>query len=95
MAKSLTFRQYVVLSVGEKTIVYGVRGDNCQDAPVFAELRRLPKTALGTFSDGGAATRDSKACGPRTPVRAVLFTATRRGREKLDFYGDSVTIEVK
>jgi hypothetical protein len=94
------------LTVGQTATVYAVRAKSCdQGAPAFDDVkRRLPKTTLGTFSDGGTVQRTSMACTSLVgsnhkdawvPARAITFTATSRGTETLKFFTDPIVLTVK
>jgi hypothetical protein len=54
----------------------------------------LPSTALGTFSDGGLARRNSKFCKGITPARAIVFTASQAGVEEFLIQGDFMKVTV-
>jgi len=97
-----TLPQTVSVSVGQSAPIYAKRANDCgAPAPSFAEIQaRLPKTALGTFSDAGIVQRMSGSCTPDkravwVEARGIAFTATKPGSEILRFFGDSVSLIVR
>jgi hypothetical protein len=97
-----TLPQTVSLSVGQSGPIYAKRANECgAPAPSFSEIKnRLPKTALGTYSDAGLVQRMSGACTPDkravwVEARGIAFTATKPGTEVLRFFGDPVTLTVR
>lgn len=101
-APQWTLPQTVTVAAGQSTPIYAKRANQCAaPPPSFAEIRdRLPKTALGTYSDAGIVQRISGSCTPeRRPVwveaRGIAFTATKPGTEVLRFFGDPVTLTVR
>lgn len=96
-AKDMPYKRSVTLKVGQSTLVKGIRHRDCgKPARAFSHYRpQLPRTSLGTFSDGGVGTTRSDRCGGVVPARGVLFTAKQRGTERLNIMGDPVTITVR
>jgi hypothetical protein len=97
-----TLPQTVSLAVGQTAPIYAKRANECgAPAPSFAEIKsRLPKTALGTFSDAGLVQRMSGSCTPDkravwVEARGINFTAAKPGTEVLRFFGDPVTLTVR
>jgi hypothetical protein len=97
-----TLPQTVSVAVGQSAPIYAKRADTCgQPAPSFAEIQsRLPRTALGTFSDAGVVQRMSGSCQPDrravwVQARGITFTGTKPGTEVLRFFGDPVTLTVR
>jgi hypothetical protein len=101
-----TMQNNYALAVGQSATIYAVRAKSCeQGAPGFDEIKRnLPRTTLGTFSDGGTVQRASAACNKgvgdnRSSVwvsaRAITFTAAARGTETLKFGTDPIVLTVK
>jgi hypothetical protein len=97
-----TLPQTVSVAVGQSAPIYAKRADTCgAPAPTFAEIKaRLPKTALGTFSDAGVVQRMSGSCTPDkravwVEARGITFTAAKPGSEILRFFGDSVSLSVR
>ena len=85
----------ITVRVGKTTTAYGVRGDCGGTPPTFAQaVTKMPKSSLGTYSDGGTASRQSRACGTVT-VRVINFTGKKAGKESVVFYNDPYTLEVK
>jgi hypothetical protein len=83
------------VSVGQTAPVYGWRGSKCDEAPTFNAIRtRLPKTDLGTYSDGGTGTRPSVACSDGASVRVINFTGKKTGSNTLKFSGDFFVVTV-
>jgi len=97
-----TLPQTVSVAVGQTAPIYAKRADTCGNpAPTFDEIRnRLPRTALGTFSDAGVVQRMSGSCTPDkravwVEARGIAFTAAKPGSEILRFFGDSVSLSVR
>jgi hypothetical protein len=97
-----TLPQTVSVAVGQSASIYAKRANDCgAPPPSFAEIQgRLPKTALGTFSDAGVVQRMSAACTPDkravwVEARGITFTAAKPGSEILRFFGDSVSLTVR
>lgn len=96
VAADIPYRRNVVLKVGQSVVLKGVRPKcNRTRAPRFNRLRRLPSSRLGLLLDGGTGTVKSNRCGKVMPARAIKFRATRRGRETLSIYGDTISITVR
>jgi hypothetical protein len=93
-AQNIPFNPTVSVQVGQSVVLKGVRGECGQAAPAFKQLNRLPKSSLGSLSDGGTGTAASRACGRPTPVRAIRFTARKAGSEQITIYDDAITITV-
>jgi hypothetical protein len=96
-SKTIKFRGKVTIKVGQSIVLKGVRSRNCGDqAEKWADLvSRLPKSKLGTFSDGGEGTVNSNFCGGIVGGRGIRFTATKKGKERLKIYGDFIRINVR
>ena len=96
-AKNFKYRASVKLNVGQSIIIKGVRSRNCGDiAEKWTDLQsRLPKSKLGTFSDGGAGTTQSDFCGGKVAARGIKFTAEKVGKERLKIFNDFVRISVR
>ncbi len=94
-APIVVYEPEVTMTVGESKVIHAERGD-CGKLPRnWNEVEsNLPATALGTFSDGGLARRNSKFCKGHTPARAILFTAHRAGMEELKIEGDFMKVTV-
>ncbi|MBB3809451.1 hypothetical protein [Pseudochelatococcus contaminans] len=88
-------RSTVRVAVGESLIVHGNRGDCGEQPPSWQDtLANLPPMTIGRWSDGGVGKRGSNTCGGPTPARAVVFTGTQPGEDKIMLYGDLVFIRV-
>ncbi|GAB4541126.1 MAG: hypothetical protein Tsb0019_40940 [Roseibium sp.] len=88
-------REVVTAKVGQSVVVHGSRGRCGGPPPDWEEVfAGLPQLSTGVWSDGGVGTRNSRACGGETPARAVVFTATDPGEERLTLYDDPITIRV-
>ena len=96
-AASVSLKPNVSLNVGQSMIVTGVRNRECGGgAPSWSNIKsRLPRSKTGKFSNGGTGTLDSDSCGETVAVRAVRFTATKAGTEKVKVFGDRISITVK
>ncbi|WP_126977407.1 hypothetical protein [Frigidibacter oleivorans] len=98
LAQSYVYRSDLTLRVGQSIMVYGAGSPNCarNQAPDWdAVARRLPRTDLGYFSNGGVVQLASSRCGGRIAGRGIVFTATRAGRAVLNLQGDRVTVTVR
>lgn len=94
-AGDIPYQRSVSLSVGQSTILKGVRTEcDGNRAPSFASLR-LPKPKTGRLSNGGTGTVESGSCGKTVPARAIKFTATKKGSESITIYKDRIKITVK
>jgi hypothetical protein len=94
-APLVVYKPEVWMSVGQSKVIHAERG-NCGKLPrdwpdVVADL---PPTALGSFSDGGLARRNSKYCKGMTPARAIIFTAKRAGIEEFNIQGDFLKVTI-
>jgi len=91
----IPYQESVVLKVGQSVILKGVRA-RCKGkkAPEFDALSKLPRSKTGKLSDGGAGTVESNSCGKSVPARAIKFTATKTGTERLNIYKDKIKITV-
>lgn len=96
-AKDMPYKRTVTLKVGQSALVKGVRHRDCgAPARAFSHYRpQLPKSSLGTFSDGGVGTTQSDRCGKRVPARGVIFNAKKAGKETLNVMGDPITVTVR
>ena len=90
---TIEFKERVTLAVGQSTVIHGARGD-CGRAPAKSDIA-LPALKTGTLSLGQAGVRDSRSCGGPTPAIEVIFTATAKGRESFELFGDKVSVRVK
>ena len=94
-APLVVYKPQVYLKVGQSKTIHAERG-NCgelpRDWPDVAD--DLPPSALGSFSDGGLARRNSKFCKGTTPARAIVYTAAKAGIEELMIQGDFLKVTV-
>lgn len=94
-APLVVYRPEVWMNLGDSRVIHAERGDcgrlprNWRDVAVT-----LPPSALGTFSDGGLARRNSRFCKGVTPARAIIFTAERAGVEEFNIQGDFLKVTV-
>jgi hypothetical protein len=94
-APMVPYRPDIVMSVGESRVIHSERGDCGQMPRDWTDVAdALPSTALGTFSDGGLARRNSKFCKGITPARAIVFTASQAGVEEFLIQGDFMKVTV-
>ncbi len=95
-APLVVYKPEVFMTVGESKIIHAERGD-CGRLPRDWQdvAGDLPGPALGTFSDGGLAQRNSIFCKGRTPARAIVFNAERPGVEEFRIQGDHMKVTVK
>ena len=96
-AENFPYRRDVTLSVGKSAVLKGVRSGDCSDkAPSWSSIaKKLPKSKLGSFSDGGAGTVNSNSCGKRVGARGVKYTAKTKGSEQFVVYDDQISVTVK
>lgn len=96
-AEQFGYKRDVSMKVGQTVVLKGVRADCAAKAPLtWAKIRgNLPKSKLGTFSDGGVGTTRSNACKGVVPARGVRFTATTAGREAFNVYNDPIVLSVR
>lgn len=96
-AQNFPFNSSVVLNVGDRIILKGVRGQ-CDDtrAPAWNRIKsRLPKSKTGSFSNGGSGIVNSSSCGKEVPARGIRFKAKKPGSETLTIFEDRISITVK
>ena len=95
-AAEFNYQPMVSLKPGKTTLLKGARGKACGDpAPSWSEVAaNLPKSATGSFSDGGVGTVKSRSCGKAVPARGIRFTSKTVGKERLTIFGDAVSITV-
>lgn len=87
------YKERVTLKVGEAMVIHGARG-YCGKLPTKAELKPI-KFTTGTVVFGKEGVRKSKACGGDTPVYEAIFKAEAKGNEKIELFGDPISITVK
>lgn len=87
----------VEMQVGQTKHITAYRGFKCgSPPPTFQELsRRIPRSKLVTYSDGGLSSRISKDCKRRVPTRAINGTAVKTGKETKRYQSGMVTLVVK
>lgn len=95
-APVVRYNPEVFMTVGQSKVIHAERGD-CGELPrdwpdVVADL---PGPALGTFSDGGLARRNSIFCKGMTPARAIVFNAERVGVEEFRIQGDHLKVTIR
>lgn len=85
------------LAVGQTVHITAYRADSCSaPAPSFATVeRRLPRSEIVRFSDGGLSSRVSDQCKVRVPTRAVNGTGIKAGSEVKRFQSGTVAIVVR
>lgn len=95
-AAEFKYNSSVSVKVGKSVVLKGARGKTCEDgAPNWADVAaNLPKSTTGAYSDGGVGTTRSQRCGKAVPARGIKFTAKTAGKERLQVYGDPVSITV-
>ena len=93
---AIEWQQNATVSVGDTTILKGVRHKNCRSVPTWDQIKdRLPRTRLGEFFDAGVGKTFSKRCGRReVPARAVGFRAFTTGKETYIIFKDRVAVSV-
>lgn len=92
---AVDFVGHVRLPLDSSRIIHGSSGGCEGPLPTWQEINdTLPKTSLGTFTDGGLARKVVRRCGRELPVRAVLFTGLRTGIEEVVVLEDFIKIEV-
>ena len=104
----ISFKKDVQLEVDQSVVVYGMRA-RCSDPRPPEPNRPLPpesrlakiaerlnaKTTLGKFSFGKIGVRWSGRCKGDVYAIETIFTATKKGQEAVELYGDVVNITVK
>lgn len=86
------------MKVGQSIILKGVRNRDCLPNAVPAWNRisgDMPRSKLGTLSNGGGGTTASDSCGKVVGARGVKFTARQKGSETLRILGDTFRITVE
>lgn len=83
----------VELKAGQAMVVHGKRGD-CGKLPSKSELKPI-QFKTGKVQYGKQGVRKSKSCGGYTPVFEAIFVAERPGKEKIELFGDPISITVK
>jgi hypothetical protein len=95
-AGDIPYNPKVTLKIGQSIILKGVRSSCGKPADGWSNIaKKLPKSKTGEFSNGGTGTVVSDRCGGPTPGRAVKFTATAKGKERLRIYDDSFSVTVQ
>jgi hypothetical protein len=84
----------VELKVGQSIVVNGYRGE-CGDRPKNVDPKRTRKTKLGVLSNGKWGVTKSKTCGGWTPAVEVIFTAKKKGRERIEVAGVKIKVAVR
>lgn len=86
----------VTMKVGQTGHLTAYRSDSCgAAAPSWASVeRKLPRSSIISYSDGGLRSRNSKQCGKRVPTRAVDATGIKPGKE-INRYQDTIQIVVE
>lgn len=94
-APLVVYKPEIFMSVGESKVIHAERG-SCGELPRDWKdvAAYLPPTALGSFSDGGLAQRNSVFCKGLTPARAIMFTATKPGVEEITLQGDFLKVTI-
>ncbi|MBD0417232.1 hypothetical protein [Oryzicola mucosus] len=92
---TVAYNARAFLTIGAEKLLHGAVED-CEGEPAAWEdmLPLIPSSAVGTFSDGGLATKMMNDCGKEMRVRAIKFTATASGVEEVRVLGDYFKIEV-
>ncbi|TKT75008.1 hypothetical protein [Aquamicrobium sp. LC103] len=87
----------VELSIGETKHLTAYRADGCGAAPPSFDTvsRRLPRSGIVSYSDGGLSSRVSDQCKTRVPTRAVNATGVRAGSEVKRYQSGTVAIVVR
>ena len=63
-AQQIPYKSHVELTVGQSTIIHGMRGKFGKAAPNWDRVaKRLPLITTGSFSDGGLGTRQAGIVG--------------------------------
>ena len=85
------------LAVGETRHITAYRGDGCSaPAPSFdTVMKRIPKSELVRYSDGGLSSRVSDQCKTRVPTRAVNGTGIKACAEVKNYQSGTVASIVK
>lgn len=86
----------VTMNVGQTGHLTAYRNDSCgASAPSWESVeRKLPRSSIVSYSDGGLRSRNSKQCGKQVPTRAVNVMGIKPGSE-INRYQDVIQIVVK
>ncbi|MFG6082171.1 hypothetical protein ACEUZ9_002814 [Paracoccus litorisediminis] len=87
------YRKTVQLQVGQAMVVHGLRGD-CGSLPAKSKMKPV-QFKTGHIQYGKQGVRKSGSCGGMTPVYEAIFVAERPGKEKIELFGDPISITVK
>ncbi|WP_134680222.1 hypothetical protein [Paracoccus ravus] len=90
---NVPYREKVNLKVGQAMVVHGLRGD-CGQLPPKSKLKPM-KFKTGHVQYGKPGVRMSNRCKGPTPVYEAIFVAERPGQEKIELFGDPISITVK
>lgn len=98
LAQTIPYKRNVTLKVGESVVLKGVRSADCSKTQAQSwdhVASGLPRSKLGTFSNGGTGKVNSNSCGGRVAARGVRFTARKTGSERLVVFDDAISITVR
>lgn len=86
----------VEMKIGQTKHITAYRANGCGAPPPSFEqvMKRIPKSKLVTYSDGGLSSRVSNQCKRSVPTRAVNGTAVQAGKETKRYQSGAVTIVV-
>lgn|GEM_PF-1131861 len=87
------YRENVQLKVGQAMVVHGLRGD-CGQLPAKSKMKPV-QFQTGHVQYGKQGVRRSKSCGGMTPVYEAIFVAERPGKERIELFGDPISITVR
>lgn len=92
-----SYANTVEFRMGQTKHITAYRGFRCgSPAPAFGDvMKRIPKSKLVKYSDGGLSSRVSKQCKTRVPTRAINGTAIKSGKETKRYQSGTVTLVVR
>ncbi len=97
-SNSVPYKERVNVKVGQGVVIHGLRGD-CGKAPTKSAVASMEQKyrdiKVGKIVAGKAGVRRSRSCGGATPVVEAVFVAQKKGRVKIELFGDPISIKVK
>jgi len=92
----IPYRPTVILAVGQRAVIHGYRAECGRPAPDKDETTSIlpSKIGIGTLIAGNTGVRYSRHCGGNTPAREVILHAEHAGSDKIELFGDVISIAV-
>lgn len=93
--RTISYRPYTELKVGESAIITARRGDCGRPPPPWNHFEHeMPLLLFGRFEDAGPGQSDSNRCRGLTPGRLVRYVATEPGTEIFDLFQRTLKVTV-